>query len=96
MNAASHESYYYGDRQMMATLHPSAKIATSSQGVKLSKEFGNLSRADQARFGRDVNSYIASKGYDGVKWGSDSDPTTYTTMFNKSAMIFYGGVANKR
>ena len=96
MNAASHESYYYGDRQMMATLHPSAKIASSSQAVKMTREFGNLSRSDQRRFGRDVNSYIASKGYDGVKWGPDSDPTAYTTVFNKSAMIFYGGVANKR
>lgn len=96
MHAASQESYFYGDRQMMATLHPSAKIASSSQAVKMTREFGNLSRSDQRRFGRDVNSYIASKGYDGVKWGPDSDPTAYTTVFNKSAMIFYGGVANKR
>ena len=96
MNAASHESYYYGDRQMMATLHPSANIASSSKALKIRSEFRNLSSSDQARFGRDLNSYIASKGYDGVKWGTDSDPTAYTTVFNKSAMIFYGGVANKR
>lgn len=96
MHAASYESYFYGDRQMMATLHPSAKIASSSQGDKMSKEFARLSRSDQARFGRDVNSYIASKGYDGVKWGADSNPRAYTTVFNKSAMIFYGGVANKK
>lgn len=96
MNAASHESYYYGDRQMMATLHPSAKIASTSQALKIRGEFRNLSSSDQARFGRDLNSYIASKGYDGVKWGPDSNPTAYTTVFNKSAMIFYGGVANKR
>lgn len=96
MHAASQESYFYGDRQMMATLHPSAKIASSSQAIKIRGEFRNLSSSDQARFGRDLNSYIASKGYDGVKWGQDSNPTAYTTVFNKSAMIFYGGVANKR
>ncbi|MBQ1776678.1 MAG: hypothetical protein IIZ93_00830, partial [Acidaminococcaceae bacterium] len=60
MNAASHESYYYGDRQMMATLHPSAKIASTSQALKIRGEFRNLSSSDQARFGRDLNSYIAS------------------------------------
>lgn len=96
MNSASHESYFYGDRQMMATVHPSAKIATTSQASKLQRDFFNLSRSDQARFGNDCNSYIASKGYDGAKWQGDSDPTAYTTMYNKSAMIFYGGVANKR
>lgn len=96
MQAASRESFCYGNRQMMATVHPSAKIATTRQARQLQSEFFNLSRSDQARFGRDVNSYIASKGYDGAKWHDDSDPTAYTTMYNKSAMIFYGGVANNR
>lgn len=94
-HAASQESYYYGNRQMMATVHPSAKIASPSQARQLQSEFFGLSRSERARFGNDTNSYIASKGYDGAKWHNDSDPTAYTTMYNKSAMIFYGGVADR-
>jgi hypothetical protein len=47
------------------------------------------------KYGNDANTYIASKGYDGAKWHNDSDPTAYTTMFNSSAMIYYGGVAEQ-
>lgn len=89
------ESFHYGDKQMMATLHPSAKIATDRQAANLQVEFSRLSMADKARFGYDPNTYIASKGYDGVKWHSDTDPTAYTTVFNRSALIFFGGVADK-
>lgn len=96
MAFAQRESYCYGDRQMMATVHPSAKIATPTQASQLSDEFWNLPKSEQRRFKFDENSYIASKGYDGAKWMDDDDPTAYTTMYNKSAMIFYGGVANKR
>jgi len=88
------ESYFYGNRQMMATVHPSAKIATSKQVRKLRDEFFDLSSKDHARFKGDLNAYIASKGYDGAKH-HDNTPDAYTTMFNKSAMIFYGGVADE-
>lgn len=91
--AGQTESYAYGPTQMMATVHPNAKIATPTQSAQLRGEFSNLSRADQARFGNDANTYIASKGYDGAKWHPDSDPSAYTTMFNKSAMIFYGSTS---
>lgn len=93
--AGQDESYGYGDRQMMMTVHPSARIATPSQGNQLINEFYNLSSKDKARFGNDANTYIASKGYDGVKWHRDSDPAAYTTIFNQSALIFYGGVSNR-
>lgn len=87
------ESFCYGDKQMMATVHPSAKIATPTQAAMLSSEFHNLTLKQRAKFGHDVNTYIASKGYDGAKWHNDFDPGAYTTMFNTSAMIYYGGVA---
>ena len=93
VSAGQMESYGYGGTQMMATVHPNAKIATPTQAAKMQSDFYTLSSKDQARFGRDVNTYIASKGYDGVKWHGDSDPGAYTTMFNNSAMIYYGGVA---
>lgn len=93
VSAGQMESYGYGGTQMMATVHPNAKIATPTQASKMQSDFYTLSSKDQARFGRDVNTYIASKGYDGVKWHNDSDPGAYTTMFNNSAMIYYGGVA---
>lgn len=92
--AGQEESGWYGNKQMMATVHPNAKIATPSQAAKLSNDFARLSSADKRRFGNDRNTYMASKGYDGAKWHSDSDPTAYTTVFNKSALIFYGGVAD--
>ena len=93
--AGQAESFYYGDKQMMATVHPSAKIATPAQANNLQAEFFQMSRSDRARFGNDANTYIASTGYDGAKWHRDSDPTAYTTIFNPSAMIYYGGVANR-
>lgn len=88
------ESGMYGKKQMMATVHPNAKIATPSQAAKMASEYQKLSNADKARFGYDQNAYIASKGYDGAKWHGDLDPTAYTTVFNKSALIFFGGVAD--
>ena len=87
------ESFCYGNTQMMATVHPSAKIATPAQASSLVSEYSGLSSSNKKRFGNDVNTYIASKGYDGVKWHSDSDPGAYSTIFNKSALIFFGGVA---
>lgn len=95
--AGQQESGYYGGRnssQMMATVHPDAKIATPSQAAKMHSDFHNLSSKERARFGYDANAYMASKGYDGAKWHRDSDPTSYTTIFNKSALIFYGGVSD--
>ena len=94
ITAGQSESFGYGSKQMMATVHPSAKIATPTQSAQLSNEFSNLSARDKARFGYDRNTYIASKGYDGAKWHNDSDPAAYTTIFNKSALIFYGSTAD--
>lgn len=92
--AAQNESAWYGTTQMMATVHPSAKIATQKQAQKMQSDFYNLSSSQQARFGGDMGAYIASKGYDGAQWHPDSDPGPYVTMYNKSAIIFYGGAAN--
>lgn len=89
------ESYYYGPKQMMATVHPNAKIATPTQSAQLKTEFRNKPFSERMKYGDDANTYIASKGYDGAKWHNDSDPTAYTTMFNSSAMIYYGGVADQ-
>lgn len=88
------ESGWYGQKQMMATVHPSAKIATQRQVSQLQQEWMGMSRADSKRFGNDFNTFVASKGYDGIKWHRDSDPSAYTTIFNKSALIFYGGAAD--
>lgn len=95
IEAGQSESYGYGNVQMMATVHPSAKIATESQVRQLRREFRNADMSTFDRFNGDVNSYIASKGYDGAKMHDDSDPTAYTTIFNRSALIFYGGVADR-
>lgn len=94
LTASSRESYYYGNTQMMATVHPSAKIATPKQASQMKSEFQNMSSRDRSKFGYDEGAYIASKGYDGAKWHDDSDPAAYTTIYNKSAMIFYGGAVN--
>lgn len=91
---AQNESSWYGTKQMMATVHPSAKIATPNQANKMQSDFFRLPASRQKAFGNDVNSYIASKGYDGAQWHADSDPGPYVTMFNKSAIIFYGGNYN--
>lgn len=96
LSAASNHSFAYANTQMMATVHPDAKISTSKQSYQMQREFNNLSLADRSRFGRDVGAYIASKGYDGAKWHTDDDPTAYTTIYNKSALIFYGGVSTAR
>ena len=92
--AGQDESGWYGQKQMMATVHPSAKIATQRQASQLQQEWMGMSMADSKRFGNDFNTFVASKGYDGIKWHKDSDPTAYTTIFNKSALIFYGGAAD--
>lgn len=89
--SAQSESYYYGTTQMMATVQPGTKIATPSQARALSRQFSSLSSADRARFGNDTNSYIASKGYDGAQWHTNDTP--YITMYNKSSIIYYGGVS---
>lgn len=90
INASQQHSYAYANTQMMATVHPSAKIASGRTLTKLQNEYYNLS--DRSKYGHDVGTYIASKGYDGAQWHSNrSDP--YITMYNKSAMIFYGGVS---
>ena len=94
ISAGQVESGWYGDVQMMATVHPNARIATPKQAAQLRDEFHNLPPKERARFGNDANTYIASKGYDGAKWHDDLDPSAYTTMFNPSAMIYYGGVAS--
>lgn len=95
LERSSRESYYYGNRQMMATVRPDAKIANKNQSSKMRTEFLGMSRNEQARYGNDVGAYIASKGYDGAKWHDDSKPNAYTTVYNKSAMIFYGGTVGK-
>ena len=89
-NSQSH-SFAYGDKQMMATVDPKAKIAGPRTAAKLRNEYYSLSYSDQARFGHDYGAYIASKGYDGAQWHQRSDP--YITMYNKSALIFYSGVS---
>lgn len=92
--SAQRHSFMYNNQQMMATVHPSAKIATPSQTSKMSDDFSHLSSSSKAKFGYDVGAYIASKGYDGAQWHSHSNP--YVTMYNKSALIFYGSTASKR
>ena len=84
-------SYCYGSTQMMATVHPSSKIATPTQARNLKTQWQNLSHSDQKRFEFDMGSFIASKGFDGAQWHDRSDP--YITMYNKSALIFYSGIA---
>lgn len=91
--SAQKESSYYGDTQIMATVHPSAKIATPAQSGKLLAQFQRLPASERRKFGNDEGAYIASKGYDGAQWHSDnSDP--YITMYNKSSMIYYAGASD--
>ena len=88
------ESYIYGNTQMMATIHPNAKIATPTQANKLKDQFEyRMTSSERAKYG-DYGAYIASKGYDGAQWHDSSDPTAYATVYNKSALIFYSGVAD--
>lgn len=88
------ESFNYGPTQMMCTVHPKAKIATPTQANKLSLQWYDMPTSEKKRFGYDRNAWIASKGYDGAQWHLNSDPSAYTTIFNKSALIFFGGVAD--
>ena len=91
---AQNESFCYGPKQMMCTVHPKAKIASGKKLTTLVDQWYDMSSKEQARFGYDRNAFIASKGYDGAKWHDDSDPSAYTTVFNKSALIFFGGIAD--
>lgn len=88
------ESYGYGNRQMMATLHPDAKVATPTQASKMKSDYLNMGRAAQKKYGG-WGEYIASKGFDAAQWHDSSDPTAYATVYNKSALIFYSGVASR-
>lgn len=88
------ESFCYGPKQMMCTVHPKAKIATPTQAAKLSDQWYDMPSKEKARFGYDRNAWMASKGYDGAQWHKNSDPAAYTTIFNKSALIFFGGIAD--
>lgn len=90
---AQNESFGYNRQQMMATVQRGTKIADFSTTKRLDRQFGGLSSATKAKFGNDVGAYIASKGYDGACWHNNSNP--YITMYNKSAMIFYGSTAHK-
>lgn len=89
VNKSQSHSYAYGDTQMMATVHPSAKIAKGRTLSKLQNEYHSSGASSNFK---DIGAFIAAKGYDGAQWHSKrSDP--YITMYNKSAMIFYGGVS---
>lgn len=88
------ESYSYGGKQMMATLHPGAKVATPNQANKMKSDFLSMSSSQQRKYG-DWGAYIASKGYDAAQWHDSSDPAAYATVYNKSALIFYSGVATR-
>lgn len=92
---AQDESFGYGTHQMIATVHPNAKIASPTVASKLNSQFGRMSTQERTRFRGDIGAYIASKGYDGAQWHSD-DSQPYVTMYNKSAMIYYGGVYTGR
>ena len=94
INQGQNESYFYGGTQMMATVHPKAKIATPAQANKLQSDYYRLSSSQQKKYGG-YGEYIASKGYDGAQWHADSSPTAYVTVYNKSALIFYSGVAKQ-
>lgn len=95
INAGQNESYGYGNKQMMATLHPNAKVATPTQANLLHSAYRRLSPAQQRKYG-DLGSYIASKGYDAAQWhDGGSDPGSYATVYNKTALIYYAGVATK-
>ena len=88
------ESYYYGNTQMMATIHPNAKIATPTQANKMKYDYEyKLTGSERRKYG-DYGGYIASKGYDGAQWHDSSDPCAYATIYNKTALIFYSGVAD--
>lgn len=93
VSRSQQESYGYAFTQMMATVRSDAKIADSKTANSLVKEFQSLSAKDRQKFGWDHGAYIASKGYDGAKWFPDQNPGAYTTVYNKSALVFYGTVA---
>lgn len=87
------ESYWYGPTQMMATLRPGAKIADYNTTTRLETEFNNLPWGERGKFGGDVGAYIAAKGYDGAKWHGDHNPGAYSTIYNKTALVFFSEVA---
>lgn len=88
--SAQNDSYGYGDTQMMATVRPSAKIATHTQSQQMRDDFRSMSSSNRSKYGNDYGAYIASKGFDGAQWHEGDN--AYITMYNKSAMIFYAGV----
>lgn len=92
--AGQDESYGYGGKQMMATLHPNAKVATPTQASRMKSDFLNMSPSQRRKYG-DWGAYIASKGYDAAQWHDSSDPGAYATVYNKTALIFYNGVATR-
>lgn len=94
INQGQQESYYYGGAQMMATVHPKAKIATPKQAQKMQTDYYSLSSSQQRKYGG-YGEYIAAKGYDGAQWHDSSSPTAYVTIYNKSSLIFYSGVAKQ-
>lgn len=89
------ESYVYGDKQMMATLHPNAKVATPTQANQMKQKYMSMSYAQQKKYG-DYGGYIASKGFDAAQWhDGKTDSGSYATVYNKSSLIFYSGVATE-
>lgn len=92
--AAQNHSFAYAGTQMMATVHPKAKIATPTQTSRLKNDWLNMSASAKRRFKNDVGAYIASKGYDGAQHHTRTN-SPYITMYNKSALIFYSGVATR-
>lgn len=89
---SQNHSFAYGNTQMMATFHPNANVASAATSSRLASQFSGLSRAERAKYGHDVGAYIASKGYDGACWHDRTDP--YLTIYNRSALIYYGGSYN--
>lgn len=93
--AGQDHSFCYADTQMLSTVHPSAKIATPTQAKQMESQFNRMTYSERARYGNDRGAYIASKGFDGAQW-HDREADSYVTMYNKSAMIYFGGVVDAR
>lgn len=77
--SAKRESQWYGDGHTTLTMTWNSKpnIVTKSQ---LTKEWNNLSSAEQKRFGGHQNTYACAKGYDAVYTSSKN----YMVVFNRS------------
>lgn len=95
ISSGQQESYFYGDKQMMATLHPNAKVATPTQANQMKQKYFSMSYTQQKKYG-DYGGYIASKGFDAAQWhDGKTDAGSYATVYNKSSLIFYSGVATE-